>query len=457
MGKVVTKERPPLKKLPTADELSKMMVYPDGSIKASNVYERLNDAYESWKYVAFVLEGGSRSSKTISIIQFLILWAQEGRRINEELKKAGKPIIEKRFLICRAVAAWLTGTVIEDFLKVLKAYGYYSDKDWNKTARTYQLFDTKFVFIGLDDRQKLHGMTNNGFWINEAIEAQQDDFDQLEQRCDGPIILDYNPTEEEHWIYDAVLKRADVKYIHSTMLDNPFLPDQMRRKILSYDPGNPINVAQGTSNKSKWEMYGLGLRVKLEGLVFDKGFEIVDEIPAYIPYNKRFTSLDFGFSLDPSAASEIAIDVPRNTIYIDELFYRTHMLTGDIIAELKKVNNNRWIVSESADPRLIAEITLAGFIITAVDKSDVDGESSINAGIDKMKDMKIAITRRSINAVKEFKNYVWATDKKGKRTGKPVDDYNHIIDGARYVVLMMLLGKMQKQQKLGNVLNALPG
>jgi phage terminase large subunit len=436
------------------------MVTADGTIKASNVYERLQDAYDAHRYVAFVLEGGSRSSKTISIIQFLLLWAQEGHRINNELRANGLPIVEKRFLICRAVAAWLTGTVIEDFLKVLMAYGWYREKDWNKTARVYKLFDTRFVFVGLDDRQKLHGMTSDGFWINEAIEALQDDFDQLEQRASGPIILDYNPTEEEHWIYDAVLKRADVHYIHSTMLDNPFLPEQMRRKILSYEP-TPFNIAQGTSNKSKWEMYGLGLRVKLEGLVFERGFDIVDEIPAYIPRNKRFTALDFGFTHDPTAISEIAIDVPGNTLYIDELCYRTHMLTGDIIAELKLVNSERWIIAESADPRLIAEISLAGFIITAVDKSDVSGqkgaESSIKAGLDKMKEMKIAITRRSINAVKEFKNYVYATDKTGKRLNVPVDDWNHVIDGVRYVVLMTLLGKMQKQQKLGNVLGALPG
>jgi phage terminase large subunit len=218
---------------------------------------------------------------------------------------------------------------------------------------------------------------------------------------------------------------------------------------LSYEP-TPFNIAQGTSNKSKWEMYGLGKRVKLEGLVFENGFEWVDEIPAYIPLTKRFTAIDFGFTVDPTSISEVAYDLKTNTLYIDELVYRTHMLTSHIIKELQTVGQhrgvNRHIVAESADPRLIAEIDLAGFTVTAVEK----GKGSIMAGLDKMQEMKIRITRRSINAAKELKNYVWATDKNGNRLNEPIDD------AVRYVVLMMILGQMRKPQDLKRVFAGLP-
>jgi hypothetical protein len=63
---------------------------------------------------------------------------------------------------------------------------------------------------GLMTRQKLHGIETDFFWLNEAIETSKDDFDQLEQRCKGKWILDYNPSTDEHWIYDNVLKRDDV-------------------------------------------------------------------------------------------------------------------------------------------------------------------------------------------------------------------------------------------------------
>src|SRR5690606_34915054 len=151
---------------------------------------------------------------------------------------------------------------------VLKSYGLYEARRENKTKLIYRLFDTEFWFSGLDDQQKIHGLSTDAFWINEAIEAGNDDFDQLEQRCKGFGILDYNPSIDEHWIYDKVCKRPDALYLHSTMLDNPFIPANSRRKILSYEPTD-ANFKAGTADKNKWEIYGLGLRARLEGVVLE--------------------------------------------------------------------------------------------------------------------------------------------------------------------------------------------
>lgn len=398
----------------------------NGKIQVTNVFSRLYNAYKEDKYSVFVLEGGSRSSKTFSIIQFWLLYAQ---------LNAGK---QRRIIISRAVATWITGTVLNDFLIVLKAYGWYSDRAYNKTLRIYKLFDTEFWFVGLDDQQKLHGMTSDGYWINEAIESKKDDFDQIEMRCSGFGIVDYNPSvEDEHYIYDNVIPRPDAFFIHSTMLDNAFLPENSRKKILSYEPTDE-NRKNGTADKRKWEIYGLGKRAKIEGLVFD-GFTMIKSIPEYV--TKRFTGLDFGYTNDPTAMSEVGIH--DNSIYIDELCYQTKMLISDIIKTLKNVNGHRKIISESADPRMIDEIYNAGFNIHAVDKGNRGEQGSIQAGIDKMKSMNIFITDRSLNAIKEFKNYTYQQDKEGKWINKPVDDFNHIIDGVRYVVLMELLGRRQ--------------
>lgn len=50
------------------------------------------------------------------------------------------------------------------------------------------------------------------------------------------------------------------------MLDNPFIPENMKRKILSYEP-TEYNYAQGTADEQKWFIYGLGKRAKIEGLI----------------------------------------------------------------------------------------------------------------------------------------------------------------------------------------------
>lgn len=310
-----------------------------------------------------------------------------------------------------------------------------------RPKKIYKLFDTEFAFVGLDDQQKIHGMTSDAFWINEAIEVTKDDFDQVEMRCAGFGILDYNPSEEDHWIYDNVCKRSDACFIHSTMLDNPFLPENMRRKILSYNPANPVNVSNGTANKKMWEIYGLGMRAKIEGLVFDNGVELIDLIPTWI--KNRYSGLDFGYTQDPTAIGEVAFQ--GNDLYINELCYQTHMLTADITRKLKEVNKERDIISESADPRLIDEIHNAGFKIYPVEK----GKDSVKAGLDKMKSMKIFVTRDSYNAIKEFKNYTYKQDKNGKWLNEPIDSWNHVIDLTRYVVLMKLLGKRTEKKKMG--------
>lgn len=102
------------------------------------------------------------------------------------------------------------------------------------------------------------------------------------------------------------------------------------------------------------------------------------------------------------------------------------------------------IWSESADPRLIAEIYNAGFNIQPVEKY----HGSVEAGIDFMKSKKLYITENSINAKKELDNYTYQQDKNGKWLNVPVDDYNHIIDEVRYCCMMELMGRKQVSKGL---------
>jgi phage terminase large subunit len=149
---------------------------------------------------------------------------------------------------------WIKPTVLDTFKKVFKSVDEWKDEAFNKSELTYQHYGSSYEFYGLDDSQKLHGIETDFFWLNEAIETSKDDFDQLEQRCKGKWILDYNPSTDEHWIYDNVLKRDDVVLIHSTMLDNTFLDQHIRDKINSYQP-----TPENHSNRN-------GRRIQVEGL-----------------------------------------------------------------------------------------------------------------------------------------------------------------------------------------------
>ena len=181
----------------------------------------------------------------------------------------------------------------------------------------------------------------------------------------------------------------------------------------------------------------------IEGLIF-KNVELIDELPQA---KRHYYGIDFGFSNDPTAAVDLVIG--KDTIYVDELFYRTEMVASDIIRELKRYCGDKRIISESADPRLIQEISNAGIDIEPVEKFP----GSIEAGITKMLEYKICITKKSINAIKEFKNYTYSQNKDGKWLNKPIDAYNHLIDAIRYVILSEVLGHNRKPINEQQIIN----
>jgi len=385
------------------------------------VFQKLEAAYNSKLYNVFVLEGGSRSSKTYSIIQFFIKYAYNNKGKN------------RRVIVSRLKATWITATVLKDFLDVLKEYGIYDRKCHNKStgAGIYNLWGTEFWFIGLDDEQRIHGLKSDAFWINEGVEASFDDYANLMQRCSGFAILDYNPSFDEHWIYDKVCKRPETRFIHSTMLDNPMIPENSKKQILSYEPTEE-NIKNGTADKRKWEIYGLGKRASLEGLIYPH-YELIKEIPEWV--KRRGYGMDLGYTNDVTAIVDCGF--VDNSLYIDEICYKSYMLTSDII-KFYKEHTIREVMSESADPRMIDEIYLAGIPICAVPKP----AGSVKAGIAAIQGYKIFITEHSVNAIKEIKNYTWRfNDKTGKFENEPVGVLDHICDAFRYYVYGAILGK----------------
>ena len=118
------------------------------------------------------------------------------------------------------------------------------------------------------------------------------------------------------------------------------------------------------------------------------------------------------------------------------------MLNADIIKEIKSKpeGTTRKCWSESAEPKTVREIRNAGIPIIATKK----GAGSVVDGIQFMQGLQIFITEHSVNFIKEFDNYTWQQDRDGKWLNVPVDDFNHGIDGARYVCFNELMGKRNK-------------
>jgi len=365
-------------------------------------------------------QGSSRSAKTITILIYLIEYIL--RHNNTRLS------------IVRKTLPALKGSVLIDFKEVMFKMDIWNNKQFNKTALIYKFSNGSWVeFFSTDDEQKIRGRKRGILFANEANELSYLEWQQLIMRTTLFAVLDYNPSfSEDHWI-EAVNKDPDTYHFISTYKDNPFL----EQKII-----DDIEKLQG-KNKSLWTVYGLGLRAVIEGRIFDD-YEMIDEIPEHV--RKRWVGMDFGYSNDPTAIINVAID--GDNLYMDEICYKTHMLTNDIIKVLKAECRDKKIISESADPRLIDEIHNAGLNIHAVEKY----AGSINAGLTKMKEYNLKITRRSTHVKKEIDNYVYDQNKDGKYLNQPVDEFNHAIDGIRYVILEEVIGKNRRKTNLASLI-----
>jgi len=320
---------------------------------------------------------------------------------------------------------------------VMRTMGLWDAGVFNKSELTFVLGRSTFIFGGLDDPQRLHGMETDIFWLNEAIEANSDDFDQLEQRCKGKFILDFNPAATVHWIFDRVETRLDVRKIHSTMRDNPFLPDNIVKKILSYEP-NSENIENGTADEYYWTVYGLGERARREGLVYTN-FDFCAEMPPVDNFRYFGYGLDFGYTNHPTTV--VACGVIGNDLYIDELLYETGLVNvgtyGDSIDERLRglsVSTNDRIWADKQEQKSIDELFRKGWNIDGADK----GQGSVAIGIDVVRRYRLMITERSTNIKNEVENYCWDVERDGSLKQKPIKKNDHAMDAIRYWAIMEL-------------------
>jgi phage terminase large subunit len=390
-------------------------------IQATKVFSEIENARK--KGFSVVSEqGSSRSSKTYNTVIWIVWYCLCNPNTSVS--------------VCRATLPALRGSVLRDFIEILHKMKVYDDKAYNRSELIYSFANGSWIeFFSCDNEQKLRGRKRKILYVNEANEIKFLEWQQLKLRTTLFTIIDYNPSfSDEHWICDVNRDQRTYHFI-TTYKDNPFLEQMVVDEIESLKE----------KNYSLWQIYGLGQQALIEGLVF-KNVSTIDFIPS-TPYKRRcFVGMDLGYTNDPTAIVGVEIEEETKTLYIDEICYRTSMLTSDIIGVLKPLGQVK-VISESADPRLVQEVYRAGVDIHPV----VKFPGSIEAGIMKMQEYKIAVTKQSINILKEFHNYTYAQDKEGKWLNKPVDVWNHAIDAIRYVVMSEILGGQRKPVDLGRL------
>lgn len=347
------------------------------------------------------VQGGTSASKTISILLVLINQAQSD-------KKATVTSIVSESL------PHLKRGAMKDFLTIMKEHNYYKDDRWNKSDFIYS-FETgsKIEFFSVDQPSKVRGPRRDRLFINEANNIPLETFEQLEVRTKEFVIMDWNPTNE-FWFYDTVLTRDDVEHLILTYRDNEALAPEIVRSI-----------EQRKDRPGWWKVYGEGLLGEVEGKIY-QGWTIMDEIP-FGARLERF-GLDFGYSNDPTAI--VAIYAYNGGYIVDEVAYQIGMLNRDIATVIKNTEQNPLVVADAAEPKSIDEIRLYGVNIMPANK----GQGSVSQGIQYVQSKNMAVTSRSVNIIKEYRNYLWLIDKDGKNTGVPEGGLDHAMDAIRYAM-----------------------
>jgi phage terminase large subunit len=145
-------------------------------IQATKIFEKNWNALQDNGVRFLVNQGGSRSSKTYSLCQLIIVYC---------LQNKGKTvsIVRKTFPALRA-------TVMRDFFEIMKDLNLYEKANHNMSENIYKFPNGSMVeFFSVDDEQKIRGRKRDIGWCNEANELWFEDFQQLEYENGGKVNL----------------------------------------------------------------------------------------------------------------------------------------------------------------------------------------------------------------------------------------------------------------------------
>lgn len=376
-----------------------------------------------------VIQGGTSAGKTYAIIPILI---------NEAIKTSGIKIT----VVAETIPAVKDGAV-DIFKQVMQDTFRWNDSQWIGSPMQYTFKNgSRIQFKAFDTSGKAKASGKRDIlFLNEANHIGFAIADELMIRSKETYI-DFNPNNR-FWVHKEVLTEPNSEFLLLTYEDNEAIPIEtledlhIKKGKAYYDVDGDLNANDNIKSKywsNWWQVYGMGNIGSLEGVIFPT-WDILDNIP------KEATLLgygmDFGYTNDPTT---LMACYKYNGKYIfDELIYRTGMLNSDIAKELKRLNvrHGDTIFADSAEPKSITEIKRYGFSIRPVKK----GKDSISFGIGILQDKTFSVTRNSVNTIKELESYIWATDKDGNSTNKPIDNYNHSIDAMRYFAMMKLTNK----------------
>lgn len=202
---------------------------------------------------------------------------------------------------------------------------------------------------------------------------------------------------------------ADVEIIHSTFIDNPFLPrdyvDQLKQLV--------------DEDENYYKIYALGEWGLLQRRIYTN-YTIIPQMPE-MQGAKWCYGLDYGLT-HPTALIKIWLWEDR--IYAEEKIYASKLTVPDVIEFLSHQDRGD-IYGDPSSKMMNEEVRRAGYTI-------FDGIKDVMTSIELCQRQKIYIPESSVNLTKEIRSYQFKEDKSGHVLPEPVKFNDDAMDAMRY-------------------------
>jgi phage terminase large subunit len=288
------------------------------------------------------------------------------------------------------------------------------------------------IFQGLQDHTADSIKSLEDFdicWVEEAQSISKRSLDLLVPTIRAPkseLWFSWNPDQPDDPVEKLFKQFADdAVCVHVNYMDNPFCPEESKKLATQWQKNDP----EGYNH-----VWLGGYNVRNESQVFNGKWR-VDE---FEPDNwQPIYGLDFGFSVDKTAANEIYI--VDNALYIRREAGKVG-LDIDQTAQhltLRIPNIDKHVIrADSARPESISYLKRHGLPnIQAVKK----WAGSVEDGIQFMRSFdEIVIHPDCRDTIDEFRLYSYKKNKAGDTMPQIEDKHNHHIDAIRYALEPMI-------------------
>ena len=359
-------------------------------------------------------KGGTRSSKTFSVLQLLLLVAEAKKKVIHVVSHS---------------TPHLKDGAIADFEKILIGEGYKIDEIRTQNPHTYKINNSVIKFIGFDKIGKALGAARNILFVNEANKMPWEIVDHLMIRTTDVTFIDWNPSAT-FWFEEKGLDvRPTTRTIVSTFKDNY---DNLTEKQI-----NELKYKKQKHDEEKlngvngyfynwWRVYGRGLTGSIQGAVFNNWRKIEEHEIKEFDNVPVLHGVDWGYE-HPTTLTKFHIDFENKRIYINNFIYQTKLSTSVAVERIANyVNHDDRTVCDTNNKQGNIDLTDVTNVIPAIKK----GAGMIYPRIQRLQDFELLVNPKNIEVIKELENYSWSDNKRDY----PIDDHNHVIDPLGYCI-----------------------